>query len=69
MTWMEVAVRESVINAIKHGNRHDRAKQVTVEFTTQARADARRNWSSSSGTRETGSIPRRSPTRSRPRTC
>ena len=34
LTWMEVAVRESVINAIKHGNRHDRAKQVTVEFTT-----------------------------------
>jgi len=35
LTWMEVAVRESVINAIKHGNRHDRAKQVTVEFTTR----------------------------------
>jgi serine/threonine-protein kinase RsbW len=35
MTWMEVAVRESVINAIKHGNRHDRAKSVMVEFTTQ----------------------------------
>jgi serine/threonine-protein kinase RsbW len=33
LTWMEVAVRESVINAIKHGNRHDRSKQVTVEFT------------------------------------
>jgi serine/threonine-protein kinase RsbW len=32
---MEVAVRESVINAIKHGNRHDRAKHVTVEFTTR----------------------------------
>ena len=35
MTWMEVAVRESVINAIKHGNRHDANKFVTVEFTTQ----------------------------------
>ena len=35
LTWMEVAVRESVINAIKHGNQHDRAKQVTVEFTTR----------------------------------
>jgi serine/threonine-protein kinase RsbW len=34
LTWMEVAVRESVINAIKHGNRHDRSKFVTVEFTT-----------------------------------
>jgi serine/threonine-protein kinase RsbW len=35
LTWMEVAVRESVINAIKHGNRHDRNKHVTVEFTTR----------------------------------
>jgi serine/threonine-protein kinase RsbW len=35
LTWMEVAVRESVINAIKHGNRHDRKKDVTVEFTTR----------------------------------
>ena len=35
LTWMEVAVRESVINAIKHGNRSDPAKQVTVEFTTR----------------------------------
>jgi len=34
LTWMEVAVRESVINAIKHGNRHDRSRFVTVEFTT-----------------------------------
>ena len=32
LTWMEVAVRESVINAIKHGNRHDAAKHVIVEF-------------------------------------
>lgn len=31
--WTGVAVRESVINAIKHGNRHDPEKQVTVEFT------------------------------------
>jgi len=30
--WVSVAVRESVINAIKHGNREDRAKHVTVEF-------------------------------------
>jgi serine/threonine-protein kinase RsbW len=30
--WVGVAVRESVINAIKHGNRLDEAKQVTVEF-------------------------------------
>jgi serine/threonine-protein kinase RsbW len=31
--WIGVAVRESVINAIKHGNREDYFKLVTVEFT------------------------------------
>jgi len=31
--WIGVAVRESVINAIKHGNREDAEKLVTVEFT------------------------------------
>jgi serine/threonine-protein kinase RsbW len=30
--WVSVAVRESVINAIKHGNREDQAKHVTVGF-------------------------------------
>jgi serine/threonine-protein kinase RsbW len=30
--WIGVAVRESVINAIKHGNREDYGKLVTVEF-------------------------------------
>jgi len=30
--WMGVAIRESVINAIKHGNRNDAAKFVFVEF-------------------------------------
>ena len=30
--WTGVAVRESVINAIKHGNREDYRKLVTVEF-------------------------------------
>ncbi len=30
--WVGVAIRESVINAIKHGNRLDESKQVTVEF-------------------------------------
>jgi serine/threonine-protein kinase RsbW len=30
--WVGVAVRESVINAIKHGNREDPDKLVTVEF-------------------------------------
>ena len=31
--WISVAVRESVINAIKHGNREDHKKLVTVEFS------------------------------------
>ena len=30
--WISLAVREAVINAIKHGNHHDAAKDVTVEF-------------------------------------
>ena len=37
--WVGVAIRESVINAIKHGNRHDADKRVVVEFTTEKRAD------------------------------
>jgi serine/threonine-protein kinase RsbW len=31
--WIGVAVRESVINAIKHGNGNDEEKRVHVEFT------------------------------------
>ena len=31
--WIGVAIRESVINAIKHGNREEYRKLVTVEFT------------------------------------
>jgi serine/threonine-protein kinase RsbW len=31
--WVGVAVRESVINAIKHGNRHDPSKMVEIDFT------------------------------------
>src|SRR5437667_6754281 len=34
--WIGVAVRESVINAIKHGNRNDALKRVFVEFETNA---------------------------------
>jgi serine/threonine-protein kinase RsbW len=30
--WVSVAVRESVINAIKHGNKEDAAKEVVVLF-------------------------------------
>ena len=40
--WVGVAVRESVINAIKHGNREDRRKHVTVEFTLEPRRRAER---------------------------
>jgi len=35
--WISVAVRESVINAIKHGNRGDRDKHVTIEFVLEPR--------------------------------
>jgi serine/threonine-protein kinase RsbW len=35
--WVSVAVRESVINAIKHGNREDLSKHVTVEFLLRPR--------------------------------
>ena len=34
--WVGVAVRESVINAIKHGNGNDEQKRVHVEFTPLA---------------------------------
>jgi serine/threonine-protein kinase RsbW len=37
--WIGVAVRESVINAIKHGNREDTQKLVTVEFTFTPQAN------------------------------
>lgn len=32
--WVGVAIRECVINAIKHGNQHDLTKRVFVEFAT-----------------------------------
>ncbi|OFW01726.1 MAG: hypothetical protein A3I61_15145 [Acidobacteria bacterium RIFCSPLOWO2_02_FULL_68_18] len=35
--WVGVAVRESVINAIKHGNGNDARKRVHVEFTPLGR--------------------------------
>ena len=37
--WVGVAIRESVINAIKHGNRNDHAKHVFVEFSTASPPD------------------------------
>ena len=36
--YMSVAVRESVVNAIKHGNRQDELKRVHVQFTVHHRA-------------------------------
>jgi serine/threonine-protein kinase RsbW len=36
--YMSVAVRESVVNAIKHGNKHDESKRVHVQFTLHDRA-------------------------------
>jgi serine/threonine-protein kinase RsbW len=37
--WINVAVRESVINAIKHGNQNDTRKRVFVEFERIAATD------------------------------
>jgi serine/threonine-protein kinase RsbW len=39
MHWVSVAVRESVINAITHGNKEDRRKHVTVEFGLSPRSN------------------------------
>ena len=36
--WVGVAIRESVINAIKHGNKNDSGKRVFVEFDADAGA-------------------------------
>ena len=38
--WVSVAIRESVINAIKHGNRNDETKRVFVEFEAASGAGA-----------------------------
>ena len=40
--WVGVAVRESVINAIKHGNGEDRTKRVTVELLLEPRVEPSR---------------------------
>jgi serine/threonine-protein kinase RsbW len=37
--WVGVALRESVINAIKHGNRDDYDKRVFIEFAFRPQAD------------------------------
>ena len=36
--YLSVALRECVVNAIKHGNGHDETKRVEVEFTLHAKA-------------------------------
>jgi serine/threonine-protein kinase RsbW len=36
--YMSVAVRESIVNAIKHGNQQDESKRVRVAFVLQANA-------------------------------
>ena len=38
--WVSVAVRESVVNAIKHGNKGDKSKRVIVEFSPVPPTDA-----------------------------
>jgi serine/threonine-protein kinase RsbW len=38
--FVGVAIRESVINAIRHGNRNDASKHVFVEFSTEGQAEA-----------------------------
>src|SRR3954470_8075326 len=37
--WVGVAIRESVINAIKHGNHNDAAKHVFVDFESAPGGD------------------------------
>jgi serine/threonine-protein kinase RsbW len=36
--YMSVAVRESVVNAIKHGNKADESKRVILQFTIRDRS-------------------------------
>jgi serine/threonine-protein kinase RsbW len=38
--WVGVAIRESVINAVKHGNQNDASKHVFVEFETPEMASS-----------------------------
>ncbi len=37
--WINIAVRESVANAMKHGNKGDESKRVSVEFTASLADD------------------------------
>ena len=66
--WVGVAVRESVINAIKHGNRDDEQKHVYVEFTPLEQFRLRLASRSGFATRVPASTRRTSPIPSRRRT-
>ena len=67
--WVGVAVRESVINAIKHGNRNDDAQARRSSSSRPVPpTDARRAGRFASTTRARASIPKKSPIRWRPRT-
>ena len=69
MHWVGVAVRESVINAIKHGNGSDERKLVHVEFAFVRQPRDRRAGHCGPRSRARASIRRASPIRLRPRTC
>ncbi len=60
--WVGVAIRESVINAIKHGNQNDAGKRVFVDFETASDAGAGRTQHP--GARPGAGIRPRSPRRS-----
>ena len=64
--WVGVAVRESVVNAIKHGNRHD-DRNASSSSSRRPRT-TRPSSSFASKTRAKASIPKTSPTRWPPRT-
>ena len=64
--WMGVAIRESVINAIHHGNQSDLSKHVFVEFFDR---DATEPGASASATRARIRSRRRWPIRSPRRIC
>jgi serine/threonine-protein kinase RsbW len=66
--WVSVAVRESVINAIKHGNKENHAKHVTVEFLLSPR-ERPENFVVEVLDEGEGFNLTRSPIPSRPRTC
>jgi hypothetical protein len=68
MHWVSVAIRESVINAIKHGNRNDASKLVRVEFLTTVDPTPAASRSACA-TRAKASKPKKSPIRWPRRTC